>query len=186
VPGKRSALRYGLSGGGIVVAVLIGLAAAGALSSGGSRPSATGTHQVAKPAAGAVAVHGSPGWSPKTTDYFGLYRLTWSNNPALAQSGQLTLFMRRVTKPKPQTLPSGVISLHGRDGTNVFYLTHLNHVGNRNGAVVNIGNYNYQVAGHLQILDLALSHHRLRASLATDHGPTIDISFSRYSPAFNP
>ena len=82
----------------------------------------------AKTAAGGRA---KPGWPVPSAAYLGRYTMTWSSDASFARSGFLTLFMRSITKPKAMVVPSGIVSVFGRDATTVLYLTKFGHLGSR-------------------------------------------------------
>lgn len=161
-----------------VAALLAFLVTAAACS--GSSPAAHGG--ATSPAASTAAVaHAKPGWLVPRASYLGRYRMTWSSDRSFARSGLLTLFMRKITKPKAMVVPSGIISVFGGDATTVLYLTKFGHLGSRAVADVNLGLYTSSPVGAVQLTAFSAASHTLTLVLSAPGSRPVELRFTRYS-----
>jgi len=136
---------------------------------------------VPAPVQTAAAEHTEPGWPVPRAAYLGRYTMAWSSDPSFARSGFLTLFMRSITKPKAMVVPSGIVSVFGRDATTVLYLTKFGHLGSRAMAEVNLGLYTSPPVGTVQLTTFSVTNHTLTLVFSAPGGAPVAMRFIRYS-----
>lgn len=117
---------------------------------------------------------------PKS-DYLGRYKMTWSSDRSFAESGLLTLFMRRITKPVAMIVPSGIMSIFGNAATTVLYLTKFGHLGSRAIADVNPGLYTSTPVGTIQLTAFSVKAHTLTLVFSAQGNELVQMRFIRYS-----
>jgi hypothetical protein len=142
-------------------------------------PAAQSQQQGALVAAGATGAPIVVSWPGSKAQYLGRYHLVSASDQSLAQSGELTIFMRAHVPHEPKPVLSGILSLNGTDGTNVFYLTHFQHQGLKRWARVNLGIYTGPMIGEFVVTSLAGD--RLVAQLTQQGQAPIALSFMRFS-----
>lgn len=141
----------------------------------GARAAAT-----AAASAGGVPVSGPavPGWPGKPQSYEGRYHLVASSDASFAQSGELTVFLRKVPHViKPQL--SGVLSLYTMNSTNLLYLSHFVHAGTARSAQLSLGIFTGPEIGRFVLV----SHQgtALAATFVPLQGAPVSLRFVQFS-----
>lgn len=131
--------------------------------------------QTAGSASGAPIVS----WPGSKAQYIGRYHLTAASDQTVAQSGELTIFLRKNVPHEPKPVLSGILNLNGTDGTNVFYLTHFLHQGMKRWTRVNLGIYTGPVIGTFVVTSLAGDN--LAAEIAQQGQTPMTMKFTRFS-----
>ena len=141
---------------------------------------------MAAAAALAAAPKAPPGWEPgwlaPPASYLGRYNLTASDSTSGAANkgveGQLTLFIQVAFPGKPG-VPSGIISLHSKKETEVFYLTDLDHDGMQRLSLVHGGAFVAPPTGSFTVS--TLGHGVLAGALKQKGLAPQVLTFKRFS-----
>ena len=118
-------------------------------------------------------------WPGSKGQYVGRYHLASASDQTVAQSGELTIFLRKNVPHEPKPVLSGILNLNGTDGTNVFYLTHFQHQGIKRWTRVNLGIYTGPVIGTFIVTSLAGDY--LAAEITQQGQAPISLKFVRFS-----
>jgi hypothetical protein len=141
---------------------------------------AAGGHAAPAPVVvqGQVAAKAIPGWPGASSQYLGRYHLTTSSDPALATSGELTVFLR-VVRPNPKPVLSGILALDTKTQSNVVYLTKFMHAGTKLWTTVNLGIYTGPVLGQFEVTSVQDGH--LAGEIVQKGSAPVALRFVRFT-----
>ena len=157
----------------------LGISLVGGTATAGSATRAFGVSPAAQQRAVAAP---QPGWG-KSAVYIGRYHLSKGSNPAIASSGELTVFTR-IVPHQPAPVISGILALDGSDGTNVLYLTHFLHTPRKLWARVNLGIYTGPEIGTFFVI--SFHGNQMQAMLTELDGAKVSLTFVRFSHSPHP
>jgi hypothetical protein len=152
------------------------------IGSGAARAGAASTQMASRVAVVRPAAAKSiPGWPGGNAQYLGRYKIVKSSDPALAKSGQLTIFLRSKVPGTKGPILGGILAMTGSSGVNVVYLTQFKHTGALLSTVVNLGIYTGPVIGVFKVTAIDVKTGLITAKFVPHSGGPISLEFSRFS-----